>query len=141
MAIQAAREGGWILVVEDNRGDVDLIQYALRQKGIDLPVVALSDGAQAFDFLDAIEANGCGCPLLVIVDLNLPKKSGREVLARVAKSTVCATSPVVVLSSSNAEADRADSLRLGARLYISKPSNLDEFLKIGEILKGMIRPQ
>lgn len=138
MALKAENEEGWILIVEDNRGDVDLIREALEQHQVQLPVLALSDGAQACKFFDEIDALGNAFPSLVILDLNLPRKTGREVLNRIRESPVLGRAPVVVLSSSDTVSDREESLRLGARLYISKPSSLDEFLRIGGVLKDLI---
>ena len=77
-------------------------------------------------------------PALFIIDLNLPRRSGRDVLEILRSLPACLALPVVVLSSSDAAQDRADAIRLGANEYLPKPSALDEFLSLGVIFKTMI---
>ena len=127
-----------ILIVEDNSGDVSLIRHALGHHGVRLKTVVMKDGERASKFLDEAEAKEQAVPALIILDLNLPKKTGRELLARVRQSPLLKDVPVVVFSSSEAETDRQDALRLGANRYITKPSNLDAFLNIGAILKSIL---
>jgi CheY-like chemotaxis protein len=79
------------------------------------------------------------CPDLVIIDLNLPRKSGREVLETMRRSDRCRHVPVVILSSSDAQEDRADAAWLGATRYIRMPSQLEDFLRLGAIFKEIIR--
>ena len=128
-----------IVIVEDNRGDVELIREALRAHHVETPVRVFSDGEQAWQMLQDLDDRGDSSPSLFILDLNLPRKSGLEVLERIRLSPHCATVPVVVLSSSSAEADRRESIRLGADRFISKPSSLDEFLNIGSVFKGYLK--
>jgi DNA-binding response OmpR family regulator len=128
----------WILIAEDNLGDVTLIRHALKHHGIGCKVVVMKDGDRASKFIDEIDEKKHGCPALIILDLNLPRKSGRDLLKQMRLSLVCKDVPVVVFSSSQADTDRKDVLRLGANLYITKPSELDEFLKIGSIFKSFI---
>ncbi len=132
-------EAPWILVIEDNPGDVDLIREALKDHGVEAPVLALHDGAQACDLFDEMDAFRGGCPSLVILDLNLPKMTGLEVLERIRRSPRCGSLPVVVLTSSSAERDRAESIRLGADRFLSKPSSLDDFLALGQVFGGMLK--
>lgn len=128
----------WLLIVEDNSGDVALIRHALKSHGVDCKVVVMTDGERASRFIDETGDDANGCPELIILDLNLPKKTGRELLQEVRSSAACKDIPVVVFSSSEAETDRQESLRLGANMYITKPSNLDDFLKIGGVIKSII---
>ncbi len=127
-----------ILIVEDNSGDVSLLRHTLKQHGVRSRIVVMKDGDRASTFLDEAEAKEQAVPALIILDLNLPKKSGRELLARVKQSPLLKDVPVVVFSSSEAETDRQEALRLGANRYITKPSNLDAFLNIGAILKSIL---
>jgi len=127
-----------IVIIEDNRGDVELIREALREHGVQLPVLVLSDGAQAWQMLQELDVRGDQSPCLFILDLNLPRKTGLEVLQRIRLSPRCVSVPVVILSSSNAEFDRSESIRLGADRFISKPSSLDEFLNIGAVFKAYL---
>ena len=101
-------------------------------------MIVMTDGDRAIKFLDMCDANGERPPQLIILDLNLPKINGREILLRVKRSQVCKDAPLAVLSSSEADTDKDDSLRLGADRYITKASDLNEFFKIGEVLKQMI---
>jgi CheY-like chemotaxis protein len=117
---------------------VSLLRHALEHHGVRLTIVVTKDGERACNFLDKAEAKQQAVPALIILDLNLPKKTGREVLARLKQSLLLKNVPVVVFSSSEAETDRQDALRLGAIRYITKPSNLDAFLNIGAILKSIL---
>ena len=88
-------------------------------------------------FVVSLENPLAVCPNLMIIDLNLPRRSGREVLELMRRGARCRTVPVVVLSSSDAAQDKEAATRLGASKYISKPSRLDEFLAIGAILRDL----
>ena len=98
----------------------------------------IEDGEKAIEFIQATETEAAPCPDLAIVDLNLPKKTGREVLARMRSSESCARTPVIILSSSDAERDRADGARLGVSRYLRKPSKLDDFLSLGAIFQAVL---
>jgi CheY-like chemotaxis protein len=125
--------------VEDNHADVELIRFALRASGVDAQLRVFADGDEAFRFLDEVERGSAECPTLFVLDLNLPKRSGRHVLARIRKSSACKDAAVVVLSSSAAEQDKREAARLGANRYITKPIDLDEYLRIGDTLKAMLQ--
>jgi DNA-binding response OmpR family regulator len=101
-------------------------------------IAILSDGEQAIQFITTIDAQKLRCPDLVIIDLSLPKKTGREVLEFIRGSVRCREVPVLILSSSDAPQDRDDAARLGATQYICKPSRLDEFLSLGAIFKTVL---
>jgi DNA-binding response OmpR family regulator len=102
-------------------------------------LVVVTDGERAERWIADIDAAMVRCPVLFILDLNLPKKSGREVLKRIRASRGCDEAPVAVFTSSDAYSDRNDAATLGAERYIRKPFNLDEFLQIGSIIKSMLR--
>jgi DNA-binding response OmpR family regulator len=106
---------------------------------VDGELIILTDGDSAIQFIRSLDAQRAGCPDLLILDLNLPKKPGRAVLECVRQSVTCSLMPVVILSSSDAAVDRAETARLGASLYIRKPSRLDEFMSLGAIFKTMLR--
>lgn len=128
----------YILVAEDNSGDVSLIRLALAERGVALEVVVQADGEKAMEFLGEVDAGRRECPALVVLDLNLPRIGGREVLERIRCSPACGRIPVVVFSSSDSARDRHEAEGLGASLYLKKPSNLDDFLAVGTLLKGLI---
>ncbi len=127
-----------ILLAEDNPADAGLVRRALEEHGVEGELIVIEDGAKAIEFIQALDDQAAPCPNLAIVDLNLPKKPGREVLERMRLSDRCRHIPVVILSSSDAERDKADAVRLGASRYIRKPSNLDEFLNLGLIFKAAL---
>jgi DNA-binding response OmpR family regulator len=116
-----------------------LVRLALEEHGVEGELLVVADGEKAIEFIQAIEGEAASrCPDLAIVDLNLPKKPGCEVLERMRLCERCRHIPVVILSSSDAERDKADALRFGANRYLRKPSKLDEFLSLGAIFKAVI---
>ena len=127
-----------ILVVEDNPGDVMLIRHCLTNSDVAAKLEVLSDGEKALECVEELERKSGPYPGLVILDLNLPKLPGTIVLNRIRQSSIWNDIPVVVLTSSNSPIDRDEVARLGANLYIRKPAALDEYLKIGETLKGFL---
>ena len=138
MDVRATAGEAPIVVVEDNAGDVELIRYALEGASVNRYLRIFSDGDQAIRFIDELDQGRGVCPAAFVLDLNLPRISGREVLQRIRRSSVCGKTPVMVFSSSGAETDRNDALRLGADRYVVKPSDLDEFLQIGLLLKNVV---
>ena len=126
-----------ILLAEDNPADAGLVRKALEEHGVEGELIVISDGEKAIQFIEGLEASD-ECPDLAIIDLNLPKKPGRAVLASIRFNARCGHVPVVVLSSSDAQQDRADVLRFGATQYVRKPSRLEEFLSLGAIFKASI---
>jgi DNA-binding response OmpR family regulator len=129
---------GSILLIEDNLADAGLVREALEEHGVEGELLLISDGDQAVRFIQALATTPARCPDLVIVDLNLPKRPGREVLECLRASAECQSATVVVLSSSDAPRDRADALRLGVNRYIRKPLRLDEFLALGATFRGLL---
>jgi chemotaxis family two-component system response regulator Rcp1 len=117
-----------VLLVEDSPGDVRLMQEAFRDADptIDLRVVV--DGVDAMAFLKR-EGDHAGAPRpdFILLDLNLPRMDGREVLARIKEDGDLKTIPTVILTTSDAEADILMSYQLQANCYLSKPVHLEEF--------------
>jgi two-component system, chemotaxis family, response regulator Rcp1 len=128
-----------ILLVEDNPADARLVRKALEEHRVEGELMVLADGEKAIEFIRTVDAQSAECPALAIIDLNLPRKSGREVLEHIRLSARCRGMPVVVLSSSDAEQDRADAMRLGASRCLRKPSRLGEFLSLGAIFKAVLQ--
>ena len=128
-----------VLLAEDSPADVYIVRRSLTKylPGLELRVV--EDGEKAIRYIDAIDADeALPCPSAMIVDLNLPKKNGREILERVRQSSRSASIPVIVLTSSDSPIDRADAADGGATAYFCKPIELDEFMKIGQIVKEVL---
>jgi CheY-like chemotaxis protein len=126
-----------ILLVEDNLGDVRLTQEALRDGKISNVLHHAQDGVEAMDFLYARgKFPGAPRPDLVLLDLNLPKKDGREVLAEVKKDPALATIPIVVLTTSKAEQDIARTYGLHANCYIVKPLDFEQFTEVVQAIES-----
>jgi len=120
-----------ILLVEDSPGDVRLTQEAMRDAKVQNNLHVVSDGMEATSFLwrQGKHANALR-PDLILLDLNLPKKGGREVLEEIKKDPSLKSIPVVVLTTSAAEKDILESYQLHANCYITKPVDLDQFLRV-----------
>ena len=131
----------FIVLVDDNPADVLLVREALAWNGVVSTLLVAEDGDEAIRYIDEIDAASLPCPDLIVLDLNLPKKTGFQVLERLRASPMCGSRPAAILSSSGAAADRKRAERLGASCYICKPSNLDDFLSIGKELKQMLPDQ
>jgi two-component system, chemotaxis family, response regulator Rcp1 len=122
-----------ILLVEDNPGDVELTEDALRRSKVATRVSVVNDGDDAMEYLRRQSSYRDECiPDLVLLDLNLPKKDGMEVLKEMREDEGLKHIPVVILTTSEAERDILASYKLGANCFISKPVDLNEFRKVVE---------
>jgi CheY-like chemotaxis protein len=127
-----------ILLIEDNPADANLVQEALLEHGVHCNLIHIKDGEEGVRFVNRLDRGEAPCPDLVILDLNLPRQPGSAVLERMRASSSCAHVPVVVLTSSNNQKDRDQAAKLGASLYIRKPSQLTELLKLGALFKQIL---
>jgi CheY-like chemotaxis protein len=120
-----------VLLVEDNPGDVRLTREAMKEGHIESNLHVVGDGQAAIDFLQrkGVFADAPR-PDLVLLDLNLPKKSGREVLAEIKQDDDLKTIPIVVLTTSKAEEDIVKTYQLHANCFITKPVDLDRFIAV-----------
>jgi len=119
-----------ILLVEDNLADARLVSEALRETGGGCQLRHVADGVEALAFLRRQGAhNGAARPDLILLDLNLPRKSGREVLAEIKADDTLKRIPVVVLTSSQSDEDVLSVYTLNANCYVPKPADLDRFLE------------
>jgi CheY-like chemotaxis protein len=120
-----------VLLVEDSPGDVRLTREAFKDAKVHIRLHVASDGAEAMAFLWRQGEHGnAPRPALILLDLNLPKKDGREVLAEIKENPTLKSIPVVILTTSGSEADILRSYRLHANCYIRKPVNLEGFLTV-----------
>lgn len=120
-----------ILMVEDNPADIELMKEALQESKILTKIFIASDGVEALQFLSQEgKYEKAARPDLVILDLNLPKKDGREVLEQMKNDPYLKSIPVVILSSSDSDTDIIKSYNLGANCYVTKPIGLEQFLTI-----------
>ena len=120
-----------ILLVEDNPGDVRLTREALRGARVRNNLHLAADGVEALAFLRRQGKHSqARLPDLILLDLNLPKKGGREVLEEIKQDEALRHIPVVILTTSQAEQDILASYRLRANAYVTKPVDLEQFLKV-----------
>lgn len=124
-----------ILLVEDNPGDVDLAKEALTQFKTPHTLHVASDGAQALEFLAGPAGGATRLPDLILLDLNLPKTDGREVLAIIKNDERLGHIPVIVLSSSHAERDMQQAYRLHANCFLTKPTDIGLFFAMFELIE------
>lgn len=126
-----------ILLVEDNPADVRLTTEALKEEKVLNNLNVVSDGVEAMAYLRGEGKYGkAPRPDLVLLDLNLPKKDGREVLKEIKEDPSLKTIPVVVLTVSNAEEDILKSYNLHANCYITKPVDLKQFIKVATSIQN-----
>jgi CheY-like chemotaxis protein len=115
-----------ILLAEDNPADVYLIREALKEHGVAYEMQLASDGAEVLAIIGSV------------LDLNLPRHDGIEILQRLRETKRLARIPVVVLTSSDSPRDRKMANELGATRFLRKPSNLEQFLSLGAVFKEML---
>ena len=125
-----------ILLAEDNPADVYLIRTALAECGVDTPIEVANDGREVLRLI--AEGGGLHEVSLVILDLNLPRHDGIEILQRLRELELLGPVPVVVLTSSESPRDRVLATELGATRFLRKPSRLEEFMALGETFKEIL---
>ena len=118
-----------ILLVEDNPGDVRLIKEVFKDAKIYNNMQVAYDGEAAMEILRMDDGNTI-FPDLILLDLNLPKKDGREVLREIKGDDCLKCIPVVILTTSNAEEDLIETYKMNANCYITKPVDLDQFINV-----------
>ena len=129
-----------VWIIEDNSGDVFLMQEAFREHQVNCEIFVVSDGEHAMRLVEELDSNPAHpCPQLVLLDINLPKRSGHEVLERIRSSKRCRNVPVLVVTSSDASEDLAKNKRYGATAYFKKPNGLDAFLKLGSVVSDLLK--
>jgi chemotaxis family two-component system response regulator Rcp1 len=120
-----------VLLVEDSPGDVRLTREALKDAKVHISLHVATDGIEAMAFLERAGRHTLAPrPDLILLDLNLPRKDGREVLKEIKESPIFRSIPVVILTTSASEADVLHSYNLHANCYITKPVDLDGFLTV-----------
>jgi len=133
------RSGPHILVVEDNRADVFLIRESIQTAGLEAEIHVVHDGEKAIRFFEQADKDpSAPVPDLVILDINLPKKQGREVLDVMRRTCRSANAAVLVVTSSDSDRDREEMGALRVNAYFRKPSDYESFLELGELVKGLL---
>ncbi len=118
-----------VLAVDDNRADLELLTIAFELNGVQARIEQAADGEQAVHRLDQMAASG-RCPDLIILDLNMPRRSGLEVLALVKSASLCRRTQVVIFTTSDRASDRERARQLGADAYYTKPPRMEAFLEV-----------
>jgi chemotaxis family two-component system response regulator Rcp1 len=128
-----------VLVIEDNCSDVFLLERALHKQGLRFELIHLPDGSEALAFIRREGAYAdAAVPSLILVDLNLSKYTGEDILRELGSAKHLAGVPVCVWSSSQSRRDQALLIDLGVARFVTKPSGLDQFMEIGKIIKDLL---
>ncbi len=127
-----------VLLVEDNRTDVLMVEEAIELQGLAVELHVVEDGEKACEFLERADCSpGAVRPEVLLLDLNLPKRTGKEVLMRLRGSKTCPHIPVVIITSADVAREREELMRLGIARYFRKPANYDEFMQLGAVLQSV----
>ena len=129
-----------ILLAEDNSGDVFLVRRALQKHRIEFELHLVEDGEAAMEYFNSFDTrpDPKDCPDLIMLDLNLPRCSGSEVLERIRSSHDCRHVPVIILTSSDSPRDRTKATSLGAVRYFCKPTHLAGFMMLGKVVEDVM---
>ena len=125
--------------MEDDSADVYLISEAINTANTNVALEVVNDGEKAIRFFEKIDSDDTlTCPALVILDINLPKKHGGQVLQQMRNSRRCASALVLVVTSSDSARDRETMAKLGANGYFRKPSDYEHFMLLGGLVKDLL---
>jgi CheY-like chemotaxis protein len=127
-----------VLLVEDNPADVFVVREVLRECNLDSDVHIARDGHEAMLYLKSLLMETEHCPALVLLDLNLPKVGGLEVLSYIRNSSPCKNTPVIIVTSSNAMKDREITGALGVQAYFQKPTSLDQYMELAKVIRQVL---
>ena len=140
MARVDSSESTVLVMADDDPADCLLTEKALRKADITCPLYVVHDGAELMDYLthrgDYADPAAAPRPSLILLDLNMPKVNGTEVLERLRDEPELRSIPVVVLTTSDEERDVASSYALGANAYLVKPSAFDDMVSVAEVVKA-----
>ena len=126
------------MIAEDNPADILLVREAFRHHNMSVDLTSFKDGEEMLRYTKRVEAGEMPCPDIVLLDLNLPRVSGHFILEAIRQNPLCARVPVVIVSSSDSPRDRSEATRLGATRYFCKPSDFDEFMKLGLVVQEVV---
>lgn len=125
-----------VLMIEDDLGDADLIRECLAETQTPLKLNIVTDGEKAMAYLrQQDEFVGVSRPSLILLDLNLPRKNGNEILYEIKSDPILRFIPVIILTTSDAERDIKNSYALGANCYITKPDGWSQFSKVVQLIE------
>ena len=127
-----------VLLVEDSPADVFLVRRAMQESGGNFQLEVADDGEKAIRILERVDAGtDTKAPDILVLDVNVPRKTGNEVLEWLRRSPRHGKIPVVMISSSDSPDDRRRALELGATEYFRKPSTLAEFMQLGKLVRRL----
>ncbi len=126
-----------IMLIEDNPSDVYLLRRSLDEHGISCDLEVVRDGEEALKHFERLQTDVALLPDLVVLDLNLPRHDGIEVLESCRRIAACASVPVMILTSSESPTERRRAEELGVSDYVRKPIMLDEFMAVGGRIKSI----
>jgi two-component system, chemotaxis family, response regulator Rcp1 len=128
-----------ILIAEDSKSDVYLIRQALKKSGIDAQIHVADDGEKAVMFFEQADADAAApCPDLILLDINMPRYKGGDILRKLRASARCKDALVLIVTSSDSQRDREDMEAFGANGYFRKPSEFSEFMKLGPLVCDLL---
>jgi two-component system, chemotaxis family, response regulator Rcp1 len=128
-----------VLLVEDNPADAFIITDILTESAIVIEMAVVDDGEKALRHIDGIDSDSSLlCPDIVLLDLNLPKYTGHEVLSHIRHSVRCRHIPVLIVSSSRSPQEISRTQELGATGFFRKPATLAEYSKLGDLVKHIL---
>ncbi len=128
-----------VLLAEDNVPDVVLVEQALEQHRVECELNVVRDGAAALEYIAIIGAPGqAPCPDVFLLDLNLPKLDGVQVLTEFRKHPLCARVPIIIVTSSDARRDHERVQPFGIARYFRKPSDYDAFMQLGAVIREVV---
>jgi CheY-like chemotaxis protein len=128
-----------ILIAEDNKADVALIHRALKRSGIEAHIDVVDDGEKAMKFFEQADADATApCPDLILLDINMPRYKGGDILRKLRASSRCKNALVLVVTSSDSSRDREEMDALGANGYFRKPSEFSEFMTLGQMVRDLL---
>lgn len=128
-----------ILVVEDNEADVFLLKEAISLHKLAVEMQVVENGALAIAYIENTDKDSAApCPCLCLLDMNLPLKSGADVLRSLRVSSRMAKVPAIVMTSSRSRLERDEIMRLGASAFFHKPISYSEFMDIGKLLRSFL---
>jgi CheY-like chemotaxis protein len=128
-----------VLLVEDNATDIFVIQRVLGLCNLPFGLRIAKDGHDAVLYLKDVAEQQSACPELVLLDLNVPKVNGLEVLRQLRTTSPCNRVPVIVVTSSSDAADRAEAQRLGADAYFQKPTDLTAYMDLVQLIRRVVK--
>ncbi len=128
-----------ILIAEDNKSDVYLIRQALKESGVDAQIHVADDGEKTIRFFEQADADAAApCPDLILLDINMPRYKGGDILRRLRASSRCKDALVIIVTSSDSQRDREEMNAFGVQGYFRKPSEFLEFMKLGPLVRDLL---